>query len=353
MSARPESLPAGALTLRALRALEDVAGRADCGTVELTPADRLALDVLVRSEVAERWQVRQFLEALSVPISQPLVAHSDHYLRSLIVSSSLDAWYHRAGLRREDCALLSVAARRHSLEMLDPDDHQPQPWLMCNRYRPGTREAITRLFDVHSTRAINDGPAIVHPRDPGFVVRRQDGALVLDQMSWGFPVILRGKRGQVLKPKPVNNARFDKLGAFWALWARDPEHRCLIPTSAYAEAEGPSGKMRTTWLTLKSAPVFAWAGLWSQDPDWGAVYTGVMTDNAPELAEIHDRSPVILAPEDWETWLSAPLEDLRQFDRPWPASDTMVTRTDVLWTKGGRDDAYLGTLPAVPWAMTD
>lgn len=89
--------------------------------------------------------------------------------------------------------------------------------------------------------------------------------------------------------------------------------------------------MRTTWLSLKSTPVFAWAGLWATHEDWGPVYTCVMTDNAPELADIHDRSPVILAPEDWETWLTAPLEELRRFDRPWPASDTSVVRTPVPW----------------------
>lgn len=33
------------------------------------------------------------------------------------------------------------------------------------------------------------------------------------------------------------------------------------------------------------------------------VFTGVMTENAPELADIHDRSPVILAPE-WHALLS-------------------------------------------------
>ncbi|MGJ3648214.1 hypothetical protein ACLB0R_07060 [Sphingomonas sp. GlSt437] len=29
-----------------------------------------------------------------------------------------------------------------------------------------------------------------------------------------------------------------------------------------------------------------------------------MTDNAPELAYIHDRSPVILEPHEWDAWLA-------------------------------------------------
>ena len=60
-------------------------------------------------------------------------------------------------------------------------------------------------------------------------------------MTWGFPLVLTGKQGQKLKPKPVNNARTDKLQtAFWCdSFAR---RRCLIPVSEWAEAEGQKGR---------------------------------------------------------------------------------------------------------------
>lgn len=337
------------LTRLALRALEDVACRAEMGTVELTLSDRVALEWLVCAGVAERWQIAQFMADMAQPISHPIHAGGDHYVRSTAANTGLEAWHFKAGLKRAHWTVRSVRSRRHAWEMLDPEDGQPQPWLMCNRYRPGERTAIIDLFRAQPARPFNDGPSIVHPRDPGFVVRQQDGALVLDQMTWGFPVILRGKKGQLLKPKPVNNARFDKLGGFWSRWSHHPANRCLIPTSAYAEAVGGSGSMTTTWLSLPDAPIFAWAGLWAESEEWGPVYTGVMTDNAPELSEIHDRSPVILAPQDWEAWLTAPLDQLRRFDRPWPAADTAVCETRVPWTRGGREDAYFGTLPVPPW----
>lgn len=169
-------------------------------------------------------------------------------------------------------------------------------------------------------------------------MRLVGGEPILDQMTWGFPVYLRGARtpAHIMKPKPVNNARFDKLGGFWKRWAEVPSQRCLIPAVRYAEAVGQPGQMTTAWLSLKSAPIFAWAGLWRESDEWGAVYTAVMTDNAPELAAIHDRSPVILAPDDWTTWLTAPLADLARFDRPWPAMDMILQQTDVLWKDGGR-----------------
>lgn len=56
-----------------------------------------------------------------------------------------------------------------------------------------------------------------------------------------------------------------------------------------------------------------------------------MTNNAPELEYIHDRSPVILERDEWQTWLCAPLRDVYQFDRPYPATRMMVEATNSLW----------------------
>ena len=200
---------------------------------------------------------------------------------------------------------------------------------MCNRYQPGERQRIVSLFGAQELRQFNAGPD--NPKDPGWVVRLQDGERVLEQMTWCFPAVLIGKKGQPLKPKPVNNARFDKLGTFWRRWAHDPAQRCLIPAARYAEAVGEKGRMTETWLSAKDEPIFAWAGLWRPSDEWGDCYTGVMTGNAPELAHIHDRSPVILESAQWEAWLTLPLPSLYQFDRPYPAGRVTVEATTKLW----------------------
>ena len=179
----------------------------------------------------------------------------------------------------------------------------------------------------------NEGPLEIHPKSPGMVVRVEGGERVLEQMTWGFPLVQKSKKtGLPLKPTAVNNARFDKLHTFfWKRTAENPYNRCLIPTARFAEAVGEKGKMTETWLSVRDQPVFAWAGLWSDSPEWGTVFTGVMTENCLELADIHDRSPVILDPEDWDTWLQAPLDELYQFDRPFPAARLAVDRTAVPW----------------------
>ena len=104
---------------------------------------------------------------------------------------------------------------------------------MCNLYRmtKGVDE-IARLFGAKPDRGANFGEE-VYPGYPGLIVAGGD----VRAMTWGFPLAMKGKQGQPLKPKPVNNTRTDKLDSgFWrpSFAAR----RCLIPVSAFAEAEG-------------------------------------------------------------------------------------------------------------------
>ena len=204
---------------------------------------------------------------------------------------------------------------------------------MCNRYEPGERALILQIFDARLAREFNDGPATVHPKDPGPVLLRRGGALLLDQMTWGFPMSFSSKQGQQPKPQPVNNARFDKLGRNWKRWAANPAHRCLIPAARYAEAVGPKGGKTETWFSVKDEFLFAWAGLWTDSDEWGLSYTGVMTDAAEELADIHDRAPVILDRDHWQTWLSAPFEELGALKRPLQADRMKVDATSEPYYK--------------------
>ena len=203
---------------------------------------------------------------------------------------------------------------------------------MCNLYRmTGAVAEVANLFGAKPREGLN-AAADVYPGYKGLVVAGGE----VRAMTWGFPVSLIGKRGQPLKPKAVNNARFDKLGNYWKRWADNPAQRCLIPAERYAEAVGERGKMTVTWLAVRDEPIFAWAGLWRRSDEWGDCYTGVMTDNDPGLSHIHDRAPVILERRDWETWLTAPLVDLARFDCPLPADRMVIEMTATPWWQGKR-----------------
>lgn len=202
---------------------------------------------------------------------------------------------------------------------------------MCNRYTLAAQEEARQALQAIIQTPFNPSGQTVHPQGRGVVVRRLQGARVMSAMTWGFPLILRGKQGQPLKPKPVNNARTDKLDSgFWRRWT-GPEHRCLIPLTAWAEAQGPKGRMTETWLSLPGEPVIAAAGLWRPSDEWGDCYTMVMTDSAGDAASVHSRMPVLLAEADRDTWLNTPLDDAMALCRPWLGPMT-VERTDTPWS---------------------
>jgi putative SOS response-associated peptidase YedK len=150
-------------------------------------------------------------------------------------------------------------------------------------------------------------------------------------MNWGFPLQLKGKAGQTLKPRPVNNTRTDKLDSFFWRYSFE-ERRCLIPLTAWAEAEGPKGGKTRTWFARPDAEIIAVAGLWRSSDEWGDVYSMIMTDAAGLAAECHDRMPVLLARDDWAHWTDASPKAARELCVPWRGELTM-DRTDEAWTK--------------------
>lgn len=196
---------------------------------------------------------------------------------------------------------------------------------MCNLYRMtrGTQE-IAKLFDAIPDSGANYGEE-VYPGYPGLVVAEGHARA----MTWGFPLVLKGKRGQPLKPKPVNNAREDKLTtAFWR--ASFAERRCLVPVSAWAEAEGPKGSKTRIWYSLPGDEPFAVAGLWRPTAEWSDAYTMVMVDGHPQMAAVHDRMPLILAREDWGVWTGGEPARALELCHTW-RGELAVCRTSEPW----------------------
>lgn len=202
---------------------------------------------------------------------------------------------------------------------------------MCNLYTNRASAAeIADLFDASVMANFNAGPGEVYPGRSGMVVRKESEARIVQSMTWGFPLAQKSKKtGLPLKPKPVNNARADKLDSF--MWKFSfLERRCLIPLTAFAEAEGEAGRMTRTWFTLPDEPIFAAAGIWRETDEWGPVYSMVMTEACMHVADVHDRMPVILRRQDWSDWLEGAPHVAGLLCRPY-ADLMVVERTSDLW----------------------
>jgi putative SOS response-associated peptidase YedK len=204
---------------------------------------------------------------------------------------------------------------------------------MCNLYRmTKTVSEVANLFRVEADPGANFA-AEVYPGYPGLVVAEGRARA----MSWGFPLVLKGKQGQPLKPKPVTNAREDKLHT--GFWRDSFQHRrCLIPVSQWAEPRGLPRQMTRSWYGLPGEPVFAVAGLWRMSAEWGAVYTMVMVESSAQMAKVHDRMPVILRAEDRAAWVEGTPEAAFALCRTWDG-ELLVDHTAERWAGDGAQAA--------------
>lgn len=205
---------------------------------------------------------------------------------------------------------------------------------MCNLYQVRKPAAeIASLFSATTPASFNSAEETV-PGWPGMVVREDNGSRIVQSMTWGFPLPQKSKRtGLPIKPIPVNNVR-DLSKPMWRGIAPKTQWRCLIPVTRFAEAEGEKGSKTRTWFSLKGHEAFAWAGFWRESAEWGPVYTGLMTDCNDAIRPVHDRMPVLLMPDEWDSWLHGSLEEVESFQaRCFPADLIVTERTSDPWLK--------------------
>lgn len=203
--------------------------------------------------------------------------------------------------------------------------HHPR---MCNLYRlTKAADAVAALFRARTSAAPNFA-AEIYPGYPGLVVAEGE----VRAMNWGFPLVLKSKKtGAPLKPKPVNNTREDKLHT--GFWIDSFRHRrCLIPVTAWAEAEGAKGSMTRTWYSLPDDDLFAVAGIWRPTAEWGNAYSMVMVDGCHQMADVHDRMPTILSRDDWDRWTTGTPDEALALCRVY-SEPLIVDRTDEPWFK--------------------
>jgi putative SOS response-associated peptidase YedK len=201
---------------------------------------------------------------------------------------------------------------------------------MCNLYTMRKSVAEVAAHFGVKTPTLSNAPEEIYPGYPGLVLRNGESGRVMQSMTWGFPLRLKGMKPES-KPKPVNNVRADKLDSF--MWRYSfAERRCLIPVGEFAEAEGEKGSKTRTWFSLPNEELFAVAGIWRDTDEWGPAYSMVMTEACIHVADVHDRMPVILARNSWGDWLDGAPDDARLLCQPYPA-DMVVRRTSDSWVR--------------------
>jgi len=205
---------------------------------------------------------------------------------------------------------------------------------MCNHYRADLKKlglefehyGFEEFSETRIIQRLQDIRDDMFPDRAGLVaVRDADGKLTPASMRWGFPPLIDKETGKAKGPA-ITNVRNTTSG-FWRPWLK-PEQRCIVPATSFAE---PYGKGKgDAWFERADGGLWGFAGIWrpwtgtrgtKADPVEGEhkLFSFLTTDPNAIVGPIHPKAmPVILPPEDWEMWLTAPTEIALTLQRPAP-----------------------------------
>ena len=107
------------------------------------------------------------------------------------------------------------------------------------------------------------------------------------------------------------NARAEGVADKPAFRAAFRRRRCLVPADGFYEWQPVAGgRKQPYFIRLASGAPLALAGLWEhwRGPDGNAIatFTIVTTAANEAMRALHDRMPVLVAPADYDEWLSSP-----------------------------------------------
>src|SRR4029077_15903931 len=190
--------------------------------------------------------------------------------------------------------------------------------------------------------------AVVRP-DPAGTGRR------LDMLRWGLvPYWAKDiKIGYSLI-----NAKTETVAEKPAFREAFKSRRCLIAADGFYEWKKLDAKTKQPYaITMKDRSLFGFAGLWERwkDKASGEIvrsFTIITTTPNEVCAPIHDRMPVIVAPQDYGKWLGADAADpvrLLHMLKPFSADAMMAFPVDAKVGNVKNDDASL----VVPVAICD
>ncbi len=183
--------------------------------------------------------------------------------------------------------------------------------IMCGRFILRTpSDALRQAFQLMRLDAHLQPRYNIAPTQPVAVIRDVDEERSLSLMHWGlipswakdasFAGRMINARGETVAEKPSFRAAFKR-------------RRCLIPVDGFYEWRKEGTKKQPYFIRMKDEQTFAFAALWET---WNEIEScTIITTSANKIMQpLHDRMPVILPAENYDSWLS-PEENKERFQK--------------------------------------
>lgn len=189
---------------------------------------------------------------------------------------------------------------------------------MCGRFvQAHDASFYADAFAVETIRTEDLRPSYnVAPTDRVYTVAEHEGARILGSFRWGL--IPWWAKDNKIGSRNIN-ARAETVADKPAFRDSFAKRRCLIPVDGFYEWQRlPKGKLPFYIYRADQRPL-ALAGIWAswKEPESGervlscSIITGTPNDL---VADIHDRMPVVIAEDNWHTWLDRSIEDREELE---------------------------------------
>jgi putative SOS response-associated peptidase YedK len=215
---------------------------------------------------------------------------------------------------------------------------------MCGRYdlhnHPGT---VALMLGLPYPQDILPRYNIAPTQDIPVVRVAANGQREMVSMRWGF--VPRWARDPAIGQKMIN-ARGETVATNKAFGIAFKRHRCLIPADGFYEwVKLAGGRKQPMRVTMKDGTTFAFGGIaerWLSPEGEVLDSCAIITVGSNELlAPIHERMPVIIAPDAYERWLDSTIESPLDLLAPYPSDAMRVYPVSTRVNATRNDDAAL------------
>ena len=201
---------------------------------------------------------------------------------------------------------------------------------MCGRYCITSAPAAIRALFRYPEQPNFPARYNVAPTQPVPIVRVVEGKREFALVRWGLiPPWVKDPRAFSL----LINARGESVNEKPAFKNAMKRRRCLFPADGFYEWKREGDRKRPYFVRLKSGQPMAFAGLWEswmgpngEEMETAAIVTGAASRS---IAHIHDRMPVIVAPDAFDFWLDPNVDGEMAAAVIAPAPDALLEAYEV------------------------
>ncbi len=202
---------------------------------------------------------------------------------------------------------------------------------MCGRFalKAPVAELVSR-FGLDEAVGVAPRYNIAPGTDIPVIRTSPEGKRVMHLLRWGL--VPHWAKAPTIGAK-LTNARSETVAEKPSFRDAFKRRRCLVPADGFYEWKIERRLKQPYYFSMKSGEPFGLGGVWEswRAPDGNILRTCCLITTGPNdiMTAVHDRMPVIVAPQDYEDWLTGEVEVAQDLIRPYPTKEMqawMVSR---------------------------